>query len=818
MTPPRRDLPTGTVSFLFTDVEGSTKLLLELGAEEYAQALAEHRRILRQAFGAAGGVEVDTQGDAFFVAFSTAPGALRAASEASQGLGLGPIRVRMGVHTGTPHITEEGYVGVDVHRAARIAACGHGGQVLVSAATAALVGPDGLRDLGEHRLKDLSAPERIYQVGDADFPRLKTLHQTNLPIPATPFLGREHELGEITELLGREGLRLLTLTGPGGSGKTRLALQAAGAVSDTYREGVWWVQLAPLRDAASVVATAARALGASGDLAEHVSDKRMLLLLDNFEHVIDAAPDVGTLIALCPHLDVLVTSRAPLRLYGESVYAVDPLRKDEAVELFVQRARAVRRDFETDGVVGEICDRLDHLPLAVELAATRVKVLGTRDLLERLERRLPVLVGRTRDAPERQRTLRATIEWSHGLLVPEEQRLFSRLAVFAGGFTLPAADAVCDAELETLEALVEHSLVRRGERGRLGMLDTIREYAEELLDRSEEREAIRRHHAEHYLHVAESANLSVEALGRGPQRHDIVIPEQHNLRSAIDWATETDIELGLRLAVALENFWVTQDPTEGVRRFEALLARAEDVEPILRARALRDYGGCADMAGDYDRAEPAYARSGELFREAGDESGAATAVFRLGVIASRVGDYERGRRLWEESLETFRRIADPIGELQTIGNLGWLELEHGDPERGSELVEMSLAMAREVGWVWWEAQALEELAEQALEAGGIVEGEQRARESLKLSHEIGDRSGTIRGLAIVAWAAAEQGDAQRAVALWAVIEAEEARGPIAQWTSEREKYAAHMPQVAGPAVALPLDDAMNLALGVDPPV
>jgi len=283
MRPVSHELPSGTVTFLFTDVEGSTKLLHELGSDEYAEAIAEHRRILRKAFATHGGVEVDTQGDAFFVVFPTAPGAVRAAAEALEALAPGQIRVRMGIHTGTPHLAEEGYFGVDVHRAARIAACGHGGQVLVSASTAALLGTDGLRDLGEHRLKDLSAPERIYQLGDEAFPRLKSLYLTNLPIPSTPFLGREQELAEVLGLLSQEDVRLLTLTGPGGTGKTRLATAAAGELAAGYSDGVWWVPLAPLRDPELVLATAAQALGAKDGVAEHIADKAVLLLFDNFE-------------------------------------------------------------------------------------------------------------------------------------------------------------------------------------------------------------------------------------------------------------------------------------------------------------------------------------------------------------------------------------------------------------------------------------------------------------------------------------------------------------------------------------------------------
>src|SRR6266496_4055519 len=304
-----RDLPSGTVTFLFTDIEGSTKLLHELGAEQYSRALAEHRRVLREAFAANQGVEVDTQGDAFFVAFPTAPGALEAATEALEGLGPGPIRVRMGIHTGTPHLGGEGYVGVDVHRAARIAACGHGGQVLVSATTAALTGTDGLRNLGEHRLKDLSAPERLYQLGENDFPPLRSLYRTNLPVPSTPFAGREQELQELLGLIMRADVRLLTLTGPGGTGKTRLGLQAAGELTDQYPDGVWWVPLAPLRDPQLVLESAAHVLDAKDGLAAHIGDQSMLVLFDNFEHVVEAADDVGQLLQSCPRLELLVTSR-----------------------------------------------------------------------------------------------------------------------------------------------------------------------------------------------------------------------------------------------------------------------------------------------------------------------------------------------------------------------------------------------------------------------------------------------------------------------------------------------------------------------------
>src|SRR5262245_48377941 len=422
------ELPRGTVTFLFTDVEGSTRLLHELGAEEYAAALGEHRRVLRAAFAAQGGVEVDTQGDAFFVAFPTAPGALAAAEDALAGLASGPIRIRVGVHTGTPLVAEEGYVGVDVHRAARIAAAGHGSQVLVSASTAALVGTDGLRDLGEHRLKDLSAPERIYQLGDGEFPPLKSLYRTNLPVPATPFLGRNRELAEVLGLL--EDTRLLTLSGPGGTGKTRLGLQAAAEASDRYPDGVFWVPLAPLRDSNLVLETAAQALGATDGLAEHIADGTLLLLLDNFEHVVAAADGLAELLAACPNLQLLVTSRELLRVPAEQAYPVPPLEPDDGNELFLARAHAVDPGFAVSAAVPELCARLEQLPLALELAAARVGFLSPEQLLDRLAGRLDLLKA-GRGVDPRQQTLRATIEWSYELLGEAEQLLFARLAVFA---------------------------------------------------------------------------------------------------------------------------------------------------------------------------------------------------------------------------------------------------------------------------------------------------------------------------------------------------------------------------------------------------
>ena len=432
----QRTLPAGTVTFLFTDVEGSTNLLHELGEEAYAAALAEHRRVLRSAFGARGGVEVDTQGDAFFISFPTAPAALEAAKAANGELARGPIRVRMGIHSGTPLLTDEGYVGVDVHRAARIAACGHGGQILLSSAAAGLVEADALRDLGEHRLKDLSAPERIYQLGSGEFAPLRSLYRTNLPVPATPFVGRADDLEQTAALLRADEPRLLTLTGPGGVGKTRLALQSAAAASDRFEDGVYWVPLAPLNDARLVLPTIARELGAAQGLVEHIADRALLLVLDNFEHLTDAADELPALLASCPNLHLLVTSRELLRLPGEQAYPLSELSAADGTALFLAQAHAADPSFVATEGVAELCARLEQLPLALELAAARVRVVSPVQLLERLGGRLDLLkAGRGVDA--RQQTLRATIEWSSSCSAPTKggSSQLSRCSLAVGRLT-----------------------------------------------------------------------------------------------------------------------------------------------------------------------------------------------------------------------------------------------------------------------------------------------------------------------------------------------------------------------------------------------
>jgi predicted ATPase/class 3 adenylate cyclase len=722
----QRDLPSGTVTFLFTDVEGSTRLLQEAGAEAYAGALAEHRRVIREAVATHGGVEVDTQGDAFFIAFPTAPGALGAAAEAYSGLAGGSIRVRMGLHSGTPLVTAEGYVGEDVHRAARIAASGHGGQILVSASTAALVGSEQLRDLGLHRLKDLSAPVRIFQLGDADFPPLKSLHQTNLPIASTPFVGRERELPEIVQLLSQDDVRLLTLTGPGGTGKTRLAMQAAAILSERYPQGTWWVPLAALRESELVLETAAQVVGAKDGLAEYIGDRAMLLLFDNFEQVVDAATDVAELLTACPNLELLVTSRESLRVTGEQEYAVPPLVHEEGVGFFLARARALKPDFEVDDNVSEICRRLDDLPLALELAAARVKALTSAQILERLEHRLPLLTGGARDLPERQRTLRATIAWSYDLLTTDEQRLFTRLAVFAGGCTLEAAEQVAEADLDTIQSLVDKSLVRHTD-DRLWMLETVREYAGGRLDESPDADQVRGRHAAHFLALAEDAEPKLPAdrrdlLERLQQEHD-------NLRVALDRAQSTgETQLALRLSGALARFWMsTGQSTEGRRRLESAVA-ADERPTAARAKALT---GASMLAEDHETAKARAEEALALLRDLDDAWGTAAALLALGSAYSAT-DMNKARELYEESARGFLAVGDEHYALIVNRGLAWVYINLGKRERGRELHEENLRLARALSNERIEAITLGALAMHAVEEGEV----ERALPMLEESHRL----------------------------------------------------------------------------------
>ncbi|MBV8300889.1 MAG: adenylate/guanylate cyclase domain-containing protein, partial [Candidatus Dormibacteraeota bacterium] len=659
----QRALPAGTVTFLFTDIEGSTRLAQDLG-DGYVEVLAEHRRVLREAFAAHHGVEVDTQGDAFFVAFASAVDAVRSAIDGQRALSDGPVRVRMGLHTGEAAVGDEGYVGVDVHRAARICAAGHGGQVLLSASVANLIADVDMHDLGEHRLKDLFAPLRLYQLGHDDFPPLRTLNFTTLPVQSTPLVGREQELREV-QLLLREH-RLVTLVGAGGTGKTRLALQAAADASDDFPDGVFWVPLAQVSDPLSVGPAMASAVGSSGGLDGRLAGKRLLFVVDNFEQVIDAADTLAKMLDDSSTVKVLVTSRELLRLRSEYAFPVPTLPHGDAVALFTERARAVDPSFDADAAVDAICRELDGVPLAIELAASRIKALSTEQLLQRLGHRLRLLTANARDAPGRHQTLRATIDWSHDLLTVAERDLFARLAAFAGAWTLDAAESICAADIDTLEGLVSKSLVTHHD-GRFGMLEMIREYAAERFELLDDRERVAAQHAGYFLDFAERTANDV-TLG-DPAAWRQRAAEDGNIKRALDHlAVAGSADLELRMAVAAWMFWFVQASwDECVRRLEHAVSRS--VDPTReRALALRALSWIKGRQHHADAADSLGAEALALAQQLGDDQLVGFCLRSLSVLETWKpggGDVLRKRELVEQAF----RITEAAGDIGGVGAL-----------------------------------------------------------------------------------------------------------------------------------------------------
>ncbi len=740
--PVRTDLPSGTVTFLVSDIEGSTRLLLDLGPDDYAQALTQHRRIVRAACRAHRGVEVDTQGDAFLVVFSAPGDAIAAAAALTEGLAGGPILVRVGLHTGVPLVTDEGYVGEVVHVAARVASAAHGGQVVVSQSTKAVAATTLLTDLGSHRLKDIADPVVLYQLGDRSFPPLRTISNTNLPRPASTFLGRARELAEARARLA-EGARILTLTGPGGSGKTRLAIELATSLVPSRRAGVFWVGLASVRDPTVVIETIARTVGAKTGLVDHVGDRDMVLVLDNLEQVIDAAPDLADLVSACPNLTLIVTSREVLRVDGEVGYRVPPLAAADSVALFCERSR-----LEPSSDIAALCARLDDLPLAIELAAARTTALTPAQVLGRVSERLDLLQGR-RDSDPRQRTLRATIEWSYDLLGPVERTLFWRLAVFAGGFRLETAEAVADADLDPLQSLVEKSLVLFSD-GRYHMLQTIRDFAVALLEASPEADALRQHHAEWVAALVERGEPRLEGpeqevwLARFAEEHD-------EIRAAL---TVGRGDIALRVAGATATFWwVHGHWTEGRRWLDHALAQPGPHDDSLRAKVLEGSAHLAFRQLDYEQAKRQAGESLAIRTRSGDESGIARSLRVLGVIASGEGDQDEFRRCTEASAESARRSGDGWALSMALNNLGYAAMEVSEPGRASGLFEEALDLARRRGDRRSEAFFLENLAFARLERDGPSAARKDLVASLRSALRLGFvevESTDLVGLAAVA--------------------------------------------------------------------
>ncbi|HEX2739398.1 MAG TPA: tetratricopeptide repeat protein [Rubrobacter sp.] len=857
---------TGTITFLFTDVEGSTSLW-ERNAEAMSEALSRHDEILRSVIEAHNGHVFKTVGDAFHAIFSAAPDALQAALQAQRALlreewaETGPLRVRMALHTGAAEERGGDYYGPSLNRVARLLSAGHGGQVLLSLATQELVRdalPEEtwLRDLGERRLKDLSRPERVFQITASDLPSefspLKTLEgrRNNLPAQPTPLVGRERELDEVLALLRSPVVRLLTLTGPGGTGKTRLGLQAAAELTDEFEDGVFFVALAAVANPTLVAPTITRTLGLTESsnqppeeiLKGYLRDRQTLLVLDNLEQILASAALLDALLSSASGLKVLVTSRTPLRLYGEHEFPVPPLSlpdpgslppferltQYEAIRLFVERARAVKPDFsltqENAHAVAEICARLDGLPLAIELAAARIKLLPPQAMLPRLGNRLKLLTGGARNLPERQRTLRNAIEWSYELLDEGEKTLFARLAVFAGGSTLEAIEAVCDARgdlpvdaLEAVSSLLDKSLLRQEEgleaEPRFEMLETIHEFALEKLEESNEAETIRRAHAEYFLSLAERAEPKLWGpedaawLDRLEQEHD-------NMRAALSWALEhEEAELALRLGGALRWFWnMGGYYDEGRSWLEALVARVGWNSSEARAKVLEGLSWLADQQGDLELAEATAEEGLKLSAEA--ELGEVVAADFQNVLANAArqrGDYGRAAELLEESLALHRKARDTRGVAWSLGNLAIVSTDRGDYEQAKQLYEEGLALSRDLGGAELlgaylislgyeyllegdperattlneEAAelyrkrsrrgllqiALDNLGWAALVRGDHQEAEVLHEESLVLCRELGDKLNGSESMEGLACAAGAEGQAGRAARLFGAAEA-----------------------------------------------
>ncbi|HET7026617.1 MAG TPA: tetratricopeptide repeat protein [Candidatus Limnocylindrales bacterium] len=828
---------TGTVTLLFSDIEGSTKLVGQLG-DRYEPVLADHRRLLREAFRSRGGSEVDTAGDGLFYAFPSARAAIAAAVAGQRALSAqdwpADVRVRMGIHTGEPISGEAGYVGMDVHRASRICNAGHGGQVLVSKTSCDLAQgelPDevSLLDLGEHRLKDLPSPDRLFQVVapglGREFPPLRSIDSrpNNLPRQLTAFIGRQREIGEAKRILA--GSPLLTLTGPGGVGKTRLAVEVAGDLLDEYEDGVWFVDLGPVTDPTFVAHAIASTLGVMDvagqpildTVVDHVRRRHILLVLDNCEHLLDAAATaVDGLLRASAQLRVVATSREGFAIPGEAVFPVpslsapdeahlgtDDLAQFEAVRLFSERAAAAQPGFRVTErnarAVAQICRRLDGVPLALELAAARVRALPVEQIAGRLDDRFRLLTGSSRITVPRHQTLRQTIDWSHDLLADDERIVFRRLASFAGGCTLEAAEAVCAGDpvdeygvLDVLSRLVDKSLVvadTDAEEARYRQLETIRQYGRDRLLEAGEGPATLRRHRDWFLALVGRAAPEFFRGVESAQWLERLDHEHDNLRAALQWSTDEPAEstAALRLAAGLWRFWeIRGHIAEGRSWLEQALAQTDGEVSALRADAFTGAGILAFMQGDHAAAHEFHEQSLALHREVGDYMGIAFAANNLANAAVLSGDYAAARRLYEpglawarsqsnkrplgfalvnmaeavaldgepdvareqyeEGIETFRSLGDRWGEAFALDSLGTMLGRQGSHAESERLHGRALAISRELRDQRGEARALTHLGDQASRTKDLGQARQLYRQSFEIRHALGDRAGMASAL------------------------------------------------------------------------
>jgi predicted ATPase/class 3 adenylate cyclase len=841
-TPAPAMTPAGTATFLFTDIEGSTSLEERIGTARYADARERHRAILRAAVTGHGGVEQGTEGDSFFVVFPSAREAVAAAVEAQRGLVAEPwaedarIAVRMGLHSGEAGQAGGSLVGLDVNRAARIAAAGHGGQIVASDATRALVAsalpPDvSLRELGEYRLRDLLAPERLFQVeGDglpSEFPKLRTpdTRPNNLPTQLTTFVGRDDELAEAGRLF--ETTRLLTMTGPGGTGKTRLSLQLATTVADAFPDGVFFVPLEPIRDQMLVAPRIAAALGITEmgnkpiaeSLDEWLASRRVLLVLDNFEQVVDAGPIIAGLLRAAPGLKAIATSRAALHVSGEQEYPVpglptppDPsslsgrermqlpgsergldaatVSQYAAVRLFIERAVAVRPAFAVTNdnapAVAAIAARLHGMPLAIELAAARIKLLSPDAILGRLEHQLDVLSAGGRDLPERQQTLRGAIAWSYDLLDEGSRRLLDRLSVFAGRADIEAAEAVTGPASELgidvvdgLMALADQSLVRVDESAdgepRFVLLESIREYAGERLEARGEREAILVKHRDWFTALAERAatELSGDDQRRWLDRLELA---HDDIRAILDRAaTQPDPPVAIGLAFTMWRFWQKHGHLgEARRRLDAMEAQpwSRD-EPRLRARLLEALGGVCWWQGDLLPMRACYEEALGIWQGIGDDRELANAYYNVSFSYALgpdgtfgTGDPEgKGEAYTLAALEAFRKIGDERGEANALWGLGTLRYFKDAEDGGEAEFRQALELFRKTGDRTMESWALHMLGSALIRRGLTAEAKDAVGHAVSHFHSAGDVAGLTLTFFDLSSVAVQDGDLDRAARL-----------------------------------------------------
>ena len=817
--------PSGTVTFLFTDIEGSTQLW-EQHPDAMKLAYGRHESILRQVVAAHGGYAYKMIGDAFQIAFETAPEALATALNAQRALNTEPwpnntpLRVRMALHTGVTEERGDDYVGPALNRVARLLGVGFGGQVLLTQPVYDLVRDDlpfdvELRDLGDHRLKDLIRPERVYQLAapglPSEFPPLKTLDNFphNLPLQVTSFIGREKEMVEVKRLLWDS--RLVTLTGPGGTGKSRLSLQVAADFLELYPDGAWLVELAPLADPELLSQTVANVLGVRESsshpimslLTDYLRNKELLLILDNCEHLVEACAQlVDTLLKACPHILILASSREALGIAGETSFRVpslstpdarhmpsfETLTQYEAVQLFIERAEMAQPGFtvtkENAPAIAQICYRLDGIPLAIELAAARVQVLHVDQISARLDNRFRLLTGGSRTALPRHQTLGALIDWSYGLLPEAERALLGRLSVFAGGWTLEAAEAICigdgiepDEILDLMIQLVNKSLVNsdraHSAEARYHLLETIRQYARDKLLEHGGGERVRDQHLEFFLRLAETAEPGL----RGPDQVtllDMLEDELDNLRAALEWALECNsstsasetkqgIEKGLRLASALMWLWHLRGyGSEGIEWLDRALTSQKGAaggEPLpgTRAKALQMLGLLRMFKSNPEGALPSLEESLKLYKELGPEGrqGMAYALWGLGTAATYQGNTTRAKALSEESLTIFRELGDKFGITESLNTLGDIALTEGDYEQARKLWEDSLSLKRERGDKDGIAFSLAQLGNIAFLEGDFKRATPLYEEAATLFREVGNKlfaSAAFYSLGETAWA------------------------------------------------------------------